>query len=61
MIKEFNRVEAMKKAFDSGTKTKEEIGGMALDYFLFGVIPQEEKEDILAYINPVVEGEPIVE
>lgn len=54
---DFDRVAAIKNAFDSGKKTKEELEKLTLDYFLFGAITEEEKESLLAYMQPPVPQE----
>lgn len=48
---EFNRVTAIKKAFDGGKKTREELAKITLDYCLFSAITEEDKEELLAYMQ----------
>lgn len=48
---EFNRVTAIKRAFDGGKKTRDELAKITLDYCLFNAITEEDKEGLLAYMQ----------
>lgn len=50
----FDRVASIKQAYDEGKKATEELQKTALDYFMCNAITVEEKEELLAYMQPQV-------
>ncbi len=47
----FNRVETMKKAFDKGLKSIDELTTLTLDYYILNAITESEKGELLNYLK----------